>query len=378
MGKRSRDEDTVIVLATQLEAAADDISQSVNGDHKRILQAMTAVEASIDPSDEHYQSQTSLATSNVASVLSKLLDAKSETVSIAAARTLRLIFQHSPAVMDRLAVGGNFTMGSPENVNFNPVQSDIEPATITSLVRLQFEGSSEQQSEAFSTLGALNVYNRGNKLVHLRELILRIIDGQTQAYSLAEAMIDGMELKDDVTVVVDQALTPLLKVLVDGTSEEQRPAVSLLGVIIAKRPTISEFLVAEGALRAAAALLASGDPMTSDTAVSAVWGLVKDNLKLLRPESEALGLPAASLVAPLTDIMKRSEVDSPETEGHDGLRGRDSIEGLVTGADNGETAAALFKALAQADPSIRKTIQADSASNTDAAAADKPARCSIM
>jgi hypothetical protein len=47
-------------------------------------------------------------------------------------------------------------------------------------VRLQFEGSSEQQSEAFSTLGALNVYNRGNKLVHLRELILRIIDGQTQ------------------------------------------------------------------------------------------------------------------------------------------------------------------------------------------------------
>jgi hypothetical protein len=32
-------------------------------------------------------------------------------------------------------------------------------------------------------------------------------------------MIDGMELKDDVTVVVDQALTPLLKVLVDGTSE---------------------------------------------------------------------------------------------------------------------------------------------------------------
>jgi hypothetical protein len=39
MGKRSRDEDTVIVLATQLEAAADDISQSVNGDHKRILQA---------------------------------------------------------------------------------------------------------------------------------------------------------------------------------------------------------------------------------------------------------------------------------------------------------------------------------------------------
>lgn len=40
--------------------------------------------------------------------------------------------------------------------------------------------------------------------------------------------------------------------------QEQQPAVSLLGVVIAKRPAIAEFLVGEGALKAAVALLASG------------------------------------------------------------------------------------------------------------------------
>lgn len=46
----------------------------------------------------------------------------------------------------------------------------------------------------------------------------------------------------------------------------------------------------------------------ADAAAAAVWGLVKDHPQLLRPESEELEIPAASLVAPLLDIINRSEV----------------------------------------------------------------------
>ena len=43
-------------------------------------------------------------------------------------------------------------------------------------------------------------------------------------------------------------------------AQEQRPAASLLGVILAKRPSISDFLVGEGALKAVVQLLVKGAP----------------------------------------------------------------------------------------------------------------------
>ena len=41
-------------------------------------------------------------------------------------------------------------------------------------------------------------------------------------------------------------------------AQEQRAAASLLGVVLAKRPSIADFLVAEGALTATVALLLKG------------------------------------------------------------------------------------------------------------------------
>lgn len=51
------------------------------------------------------------------------------------------------------------------------------------LVGLQFEGSPDQQDAAFSTLAALSVYNRSNKLTNLRELVRRLVDGQLSVRS---------------------------------------------------------------------------------------------------------------------------------------------------------------------------------------------------
>lgn len=369
MGKRSRSEDRATGLAQQLEAAAQDLAKGLNGDDKRVLKALAAVRASIDASDEQYKAQTSFAAGGCLDALSKLLDADSSAVSIAAAETLQMLTQHSPAVLDRLVVGGNFTMGNPESVSFNPLQSDVDHATITKLVGLQFEGSPDQQDAAFSTLAALSVYNRSNKLANLKELVRRLVDGQLSAGALVETTLDSMDFKDDVAVIVDQALASILQSLSEGTPKEQRPAVSLLGVVIAKRPAIAEYLVGEGALKAAVALLASGDARMADAAAAAVWGLVKDHPHLLRPESEELGVSAASLVPPLVDIINRSEVSGPEVEGD---------EASVSGSDNGEAASALLKALAIADPAVRKVMSSGAAAPAAVAVEAKPARCSIM
>jgi hypothetical protein len=52
----------------------------------------------------------------------------------------------------------------------------------------------------------------------------------------------------------------------------------------------------------------AGDQQTADVAVAAVWGLVKGNQKLLRPEAEALGAPGTALAGPLLDIVLRGKV----------------------------------------------------------------------
>jgi hypothetical protein len=54
----------------------------------------------------------------------------------------------------------------------------------------------------------------------------------------------------------------------------------------------------------------AGDQQTADVAVAAVWGLVKGNQKLLRPEAEALGAPGTALAGPLLDIVLRGKVRS--------------------------------------------------------------------
>lgn len=46
--------------------------------------------------------------------------------------------------------------------------------------------------------------------------------------------------------------------------QDRRAAASLLGVVLAKRPSIADFLVAEGALQSAVQLLLKGGPGAGD------------------------------------------------------------------------------------------------------------------
>jgi len=365
--KRTRDEESeASAVAQQLEAAAQEGS-----DDSRKLKALSAVTAAIDSSDEQYEAQKVLVGGGALAVLAELLSDESAAVSVAAADALLHLTQHSPAAIDRLLLGGNFTMGNPESVSFNPVQSDVlDHGIIPTLVKLQFEGSEEQQDAAFAALAALGAYNRGNKLSQLHELVRRLIDGQSKAAPLVEAVLDSMDFKDDVAVVLDQALGTILGTLSSGSSQEQQAAASLLGVVLAKRPSIADFLVAEGALENVVSLLLTGDAETADVAVAAVWGLVKGNQRLLRAGSTDLGVAGTELVPPLLNILQRTQDDVPDVDGET----EEDEEG--GGSDNGEAAAALLRALARADPTVMSLLKEDK--DAPAAATVAPSRCAIM
>lgn len=362
MVKRVRDEESdAVVAAQQLDAAAD-----AKGDDARKQKALAAVVAAIDPADEQYEAQKELAEGGALAALATLLDDSSAAVSAAAADALLKLTQHSPAVLNRLYLGDNFTLGNPDSVSFNPVQSEVvDLGIISTLVRLQFEGEGRQADAAFAALAALGAYNRGNKLAALHELVRRLIDGDAKAMPAVETLLDGLEFNDDAAVVLDQALGPLLSTLSSGFKEDQRAAASLLGVVLAKRPSIADFLVAEGALTASVQLLLKGDKQTADVAVAAVWGLVKGNQRLLRPEANALGASGPALADPLLDIVLRGKDDLPDLEDGEDEPGADA-----SGSDNSEAALLLLRALARADPEVR----AKTRNNAEA----QPARCSIM
>lgn len=71
-------------------------------------------------------------------------------------------------------------------------------------------------------------------------------------------MLAGLDVRDDMAVLLDQALSPALSFLRSGSGSEKLDAATLLGSICEKRPGAAGFLVAEGALPAVSQLLVSG------------------------------------------------------------------------------------------------------------------------
>jgi hypothetical protein len=78
-----------------------------------------------------------------------------------------------------------------------------------------------------------------------------------------------------VAVLLDQALSPALGFLRSGSPADKAAAAALLGNIADGRPGAARFLVAEGALPLAAALLQGGDLETRDACAHLTWVLVK-------------------------------------------------------------------------------------------------------
>jgi hypothetical protein len=79
-----------------------------------------------------------------------------------------------------------------------------------------------------------------------------------QALLALEDMLAGLDVRDDMAVLLDQALSPALTFLRSGSGSEKLDAVTLLGSICEKRPGAAGFLVAEGALPAVTQLLIAG------------------------------------------------------------------------------------------------------------------------
>jgi hypothetical protein len=79
-----------------------------------------------------------------------------------------------------------------------------------------------------------------------------------QALLALEDMLAGLDVRDDMAVLLDQALSPALTFLRSGSASEKLDAATLLGSICEKRPGAAGFLVAEGALPAVTQLLISG------------------------------------------------------------------------------------------------------------------------
>lgn len=71
-------------------------------------------------------------------------------------------------------------------------------------------------------------------------------------------MTAGIDIRDDLAVLLDQAIAPALTLLRTGQEAERVDAATLLASICEKRPGAAAFLVAEGALPEVTRLLVTG------------------------------------------------------------------------------------------------------------------------
>jgi hypothetical protein len=80
-----------------------------------------------------------------------------------------------------------------------------------------------------------------------------------QAVELLDTLVSGMEMKDDLAVILDQALLKLIELIDEEGSSAQASAAALLATIVEKRPAVADFIRNKGGLTATAQLLKSGE-----------------------------------------------------------------------------------------------------------------------
>ncbi|KAI8463295.1 MAG: hypothetical protein J3K34DRAFT_475344 [Monoraphidium minutum] len=286
------------------------------------IKALRALTALIDPLDESYEVQRRTA-ERVLDVIMQLLEDESRGVAVEAAVALAALSDHAGAVKDRLEAG-HFA-ATPEKVALNPVQEAV--------------GELEGAAAGTDALAALTSLNRRNTIHLAHEEVHRLGQGEGRALGALDDLVAGLDVRDDVAVFLDQALSPALGFLRDGSAAEKAAAAALLGDLAEGRPGAAAFLVAEGGLPLAADLLAKGDTDARDSASHLVWSLVKDDRKLLAPAKGALGLAGADLVEPLMALVEKDK---------QAQRG-DSECGEGVAVDNGDSALLLLRALAAQD-----------------------------
>eukprot|EP00879_Flechtneria_rotunda_P003385 GHRR01003613.1.p1 GENE.GHRR01003613.1~~GHRR01003613.1.p1 ORF type:complete len:380 (+),score=142.31 GHRR01003613.1:163-1302(+) len=365
--KREREENEVDTAVTELEAA-------LGRDSDIKLKALYAIKVLVDVHDEMYTVQRKAAEAGALPMLMQLLEDDSEVVRVEAAKALTLLAKHSTSAMQRLDVGRTTGFSqTPEKVALNPVQESVTEldGVFSVLTNMRFSDGPDIQAAGTAALTAICALNRANTLALLRELVHRLLQHEPKALLALEDMLAGLDVRDDMAVLLDQAISPALTLLRSGeANDEKLDAVTLLGSICEKRPGAAAFLVAEGALPAVTQLLVEGDLAITDAAARTLWLLVKDNRKLLNPDKDALGVAGSKLVEPLLTLVETREdqesaQESEQADDEQDADGDKPGQAGTTGdgniaVDNGDDALLLLRALAAQDPEVKDKLKGQS------------------
>eukprot|EP00882_Tetradesmus_deserticola_P000747 GHRQ01000815.1.p1 GENE.GHRQ01000815.1~~GHRQ01000815.1.p1 ORF type:complete len:385 (+),score=179.94 GHRQ01000815.1:178-1332(+) len=344
MADRKRDREE-----TDVATAVQEVEASFGRDADMKIKALGGLTHLVDTSDEGYAVQREAVESGALTVLMRLLEDDSDIVRIQAAKALTVLTQHSRTAKARMAVGRTTGFShTPEKVALNPVQENVQElnGVFNLLTNMRFGDSADLQAAGTAALTAVCSLNRANTLAALRELVHRLLQHEPKALLALEDMLAGLDVRDDMAVLLDQALSPALSFLHSGSGSEKLDAATLLGSICEKRPGAAGFLVAEGALPAVAALLNSGDLPSSDAAARTLWLLVKDNKRLLSPVKGALGVPGSTLIDALLTL---AEASADQQEAEDEAAGQE--EGDAEG-DEDEAAKEAGEAAKAADAKV--------------------------
>ncbi|KAF6259892.1 armadillo-type protein [Scenedesmus sp. NREL 46B-D3] len=372
MADRKRDREE-----SEVDTAVQEIEASLGRDADVKIKALAGLTHLVDTSDEGYAVQREAAESGAMTVLMQLLEDDSDVVRVQAAKALTVLTQHSRTAKARMAVGKTTGFShTPEKVALNPVQDDVQEleGVFNLLTNMRFGDSADLQAAGTAALTAVCSLNRANTLSALRELVHRLLQHEPKALLALEDMLAGLDVRDDMAVLLDQALPPALSFLHNGSGSEKLDAVTLLGSICEKRPGAAGFLVAEGALPAVTQLLISGDLPSSDSAARTLWLLVKDNKRLLGPAKGALGVPGTQLIdALLTLVEAREDQEAAEEEADDAAddaagdedggdkAARDAgREGGQVAVEFGDDALLLLRALALQDGDVKEQLAGQS------------------
>eukprot|EP00884_Botryococcus_braunii_P015375 jgi/Botrbrau1/2520/Bobra.0079s0012.1 len=338
--KRDREEDVTEIVLPDIRALEVAVQK---GSTDAKLKALLAIQRSVNPEDEAYTANRELVEGGILPILTRVLADESVDVRAAGAHTLELLSQHSPPVLARLADGQ--TLG-----NFNPVQETLGDRSIIRLLVEDMVVEGEAAAPAHQALTALASYNRVNRLAILDELVARLLAGNNKAVEEIDTLVSKMEMKDDLAVILDQAVLPLISLMGAGKGRVQAQAAALLATMVEQRPAVADFIRNKGGLEAAAHLLKTGSVPTSDVAVHTLWLLVKDTKTGF---AKMLDFPAVDLVEPLLHLIQAGhEYDRAAAEASgDGGRAQGPE------VDNDNDAALLLKALAAQDADVRERIK---------------------
>lgn len=367
--KRERDE-------TDVDTAMQELEASLSRDTDMKLKALQTLRDLMDLKDEGYTVQRQTAEAGVLSMLMQLLEDDAESVRVDAAKALTAVTRHSTPTLSRLDVGKSIGFSqTPEKVALNPVQESVTEVEgiFTLLTNMRFGDSADLTAAGTAALTAVCAFNRPNAMAYLHELVHRLLQHDPKALLALEELIAGLDVRDDMAVLLDQAISPTLTFLRSGEDSEKVDAATLLASICEKRPGAAAFLVTEGALPEVAQLLTTDDVSASDTAARLLWLLVKDNRKLLSPARDALGVDGVKLVEPLLALVEAHEdqedkQDEEKEQQQDKSSSDDEGEAIMTdvtakaglAVDNGDDALLLLRALAAQDPDVKDKLKGQS------------------